>query len=75
MKRTTKSNAIGEALKAAQYGNGMIQADVARKMGVKQATVSRWYKNVDLMTVGQFRLLCTILHLDAAEIIKLRNGG
>ena len=35
MKRTTKSNAIGEALKAAQYGNGMIQADVARKMGVK----------------------------------------
>ena len=75
MSRKTKSNIIRDALRAAQIGHGMIQADIAKKMGVKQATVSRWYKNIDLMSVGQFRLICSILDLDAAEIIRLRNGG
>lgn len=70
-----KQNKATLALKSAQVNRGMIQADVAKRMGVQQATVSRWYRDIDSMSVGEFRLLCKLLGVSPAEIISLRNGG
>ena len=69
--RETRSTRISKAFKAAQQSKGYTQADVAKRLDVKQSTVSKWYKHPDMMSVGSLRLLCQVLSISPQDILSI----
>ena len=69
--RETRSTRISKAFKAAQQSKGYTQADVAKRLDVKQSTVSKWYKYPDMMSVGSLRLLCQVLSISPQDILSI----
>lgn len=67
----SRSEKVSNALKAAQAAQGMTQSDVAKRMRVTQATVSRWYRSPDDIPLGTFRVLCKTLSVSPSEIISI----
>ncbi len=70
-KKITRAVKICRAFKAAQISKGYTQADIAKRLGVNRSTVSRWYHSPDEMSVGSFRLLCTVLAIEPADILAI----
>lgn len=69
--RETRSTRISKAFKAAQQNMGYTQADVAKRLDVKQSTVSKWYKHPDMMSIGTLRLLCQVLSISPQDILSI----
>lgn len=69
--RETRSMRICKTFKAAQQNMGYTQADVAKRLDVKQSTVSKWYKYPDMMSVGSLRLLCQVLSISPEDILSI----
>ena len=69
--RETRSMRICKTFKAAQQNMGYTQADVAKRLDVKQSTVSKWYKYPDMMSVGSLRLLCQVLSISPGDILSI----
>jgi transcriptional regulator with XRE-family HTH domain len=70
-KKITRAERVCRALKAAQQLKGMTQDDVAKRMKVDRSTVSKWYRHVDTMSVGNFRLLCQVLSVVPQDILSI----
>ena len=70
-KKITRSDRICRAFKAAQTAKGYTQADVAKRLKVQQATISRWYSHADEMSLGNFRLLCQVLSISPKDIFSI----
>ena len=43
---------ISEIIKRVRLGHGMTQSEIAKRVGVDQATISRWERGVGDSTVG-----------------------
>ena len=69
--RETRSTRISRAFKVAQTQMGYTQADVAKRLDVKQSTVSKWYKHPDMMSIGTLRLLCQVLSISPQDILSI----
>ncbi len=70
-KKVTRSDRMCRAFKTAQAAKGYTQADVAKRLSVQQATISRWYNNADEMSLGNFRLLCQVLSVSPQDILSI----
>ncbi len=70
-KKISRSEKICRALKSAQVSKGYTQADVAKRLSVDRSTVSRWYNNIDEVSLGNFRLLCLVLAISPNDILSI----
>lgn len=70
-RQETRSARICRAFKSAQVDKGYTQQDIAKRLGVDQSTVSKWYHQPDSMTIGSLRLLCTVLSISPQEIMLI----
>ena len=65
----TKSDRVKRIFKSAMYAKGFTQEKLAKKLGVKQSTVSVWISDYRDMSVKNFELICKILGINASEIL------
>lgn len=63
MKKTTP-------LTMARISKGMTQAQLGKKLGVRQSTISQWEKNVNCMTFGDVQRVCKLLGITDINILK-----
>lgn len=56
-------------LKDAAKEAGLSGADIARKMGVTEATVSRWLSRRDAVSPKYIKKLAKLLRVDLAEVL------
>lgn len=60
-------------LTIARITKGLTQAQLGKKLGVKQSTVSSWEKNINSMTFGDVQRVCKVLGI--TDINVLRTEG
>lgn len=59
---------FGEKIKAARKAAGMTQKQLAEKVGVSNAAVSNWEKNLNRPDPDQIELLCGILNITPSSL-------
>lgn len=65
---------IGGRIRYLRQSMGMTQAELAEKLGVTPATVSKYELNTREPNLKTLRLLTEILHISADELIKDYRG-
>lgn len=65
---------IGGRIRYLRQSMGMTQAELAEKLGVTPATVSKYELNIREPNLKTLRLLTEILHISADELIKDYRG-
>ena len=63
---------IREKLQEAIRLSGLTQTEIARRLGVKQQSVSNYLNMNKMPALDTFANLCVILDLDANEILCIR---
>ena len=62
---------IAEAIKL----SGMTQTELAKRLGISQATIAHYVRGDKLPALDTLANLCQILDLDANDILCLTNGN
>jgi transcriptional regulator with XRE-family HTH domain len=57
-------------LMLARIGKGLTQAQLGKKLGVRQSTISQWEKNINCMTFGDVQRVCKLLGITDINILK-----
>lgn len=57
-------------LTIARITKGLTQAQLGKKLGVKQSTVSSWEKNINSMTFGDVQRVCKVLGITDINILR-----
>lgn len=65
------SNKLAESIKQ----SGMTQTEIAKKIGVRQQQISCYIKGKTLPSLDTLSRLCTLLDLDANEILCVERNG
>ena len=60
-------------LAIARITKGLTQAQLGKKLGVKQSTISNWERDINVMTFGDVQRVCEVLGI--TDINTLRTGG
>lgn len=60
-------------LAIARITKGLTQAQLGKKLGVKQSTISNWERDINVMTFGDVQRVCKVLGI--TDINTLRTGG
>lgn len=55
-------------IKLARVSKGLTQEQLAKRLGIKQSTLSQWEKNIDRVSFGDVRRLCKILGINIEEV-------
>lgn len=55
-------------IKSARVLKGMTQEQVAKRLGIKQSTLSQWEKDIDHVSFGDVRRLCKVLEISIGEV-------
>ena len=63
MKKTTP-------LSLARISKGMTQAQLGKKLGVKQSTISQWESNINSMSFGDIIRVCKLLGINDLNVLK-----
>lgn len=63
-----------ELMKAARKTKGLKQSDIAKKMGLKSATISSWEVGNSEPDIDSFVQYCNLCGVDFAEILKMAYG-
>ena len=72
-KKITKAERVSRAIKSARVERGLTQTAVAKRFNVKQTAVSLWERDYTRMSVGNFEMLCKILHIEPGEILSIKE--
>lgn len=55
-------------IKLARVSKGLTQEQLAKRLGIKQSTLSQWEKNIDRVSFGDVRRLCKVLGINIEEV-------
>lgn len=57
-------------LKAARAERGLTQAQLAKKLGIKQCTLSNWERNIEAVSFGDVIRLCKVLGITDINTLR-----
>lgn len=69
-KQISRNEQMSRKLKAAQQMRGLSQSQIAKKLKIRQQTVSYWLNKPESLTLDKLRLLCNVLEVDITFVIK-----
>ena len=55
-------------IKLARVSKGLTQEQLAKRLGIKQSTLSQWEKDIDRVSFGDVRRLCKVLGINIEEV-------
>ena len=65
-------DAIGKNIKDARIKRGLLQADLAEKIGVNQKDISNWERGVKIPGSENLKKICIALQVSADDILGIR---
>lgn len=57
-------------LMLARIRKGLTQAQLGKKLGVKQSTISSWERNINSMTFGDVQRVCNVLGITDINVFR-----